>query len=110
MSLVFSPIFCGPLKLANRIVVSPMCQYSAIDGKPSPWHIQHLMMLAMSGASLVTLEATAVSPEGRITPKDLGLFCDEQEEALSEVLALMRTVAPAQTRFSLQLSHAGRKA
>ena len=110
MSLVFSPISCGPLQLANRIVVSPMCQYSAVEGRPSAWHVQHLMTLAMSGASLVTLEATAVSPEGRITPMDLGLYTDEQEQALGEVLGLMRSVAPPQTKFSLQLSHAGRKA
>ena len=73
-STLFSPWQLDALRLPNRIVVAPMCQYSAVDGTPGDWHLLHLGHLALSGAALLTLEATAVSPEGRISPADLGLF------------------------------------
>jgi len=107
---LFSKIECGPLTLLNRIVVSPMCQYSAENGCASDWHLQHLMTMAISGAGLVTVEATAVEPAGRITHGDLGLYSDENESALGRVLDAARSVAPAGTKFAIQLSHAGRKA
>ncbi|MFM7657125.1 MAG: oxidoreductase, partial [Burkholderiaceae bacterium] len=81
-SLLFSPISLGPLKLANRIMISPMCQYSGHDGNANAWHMAHLGSLALSGAALLTVEATAVSPEGRITPGCLGLYSDENEQSL----------------------------
>ncbi|MCQ4005373.1 oxidoreductase, partial [Klebsiella pneumoniae] len=76
MSRLFSPHALGPLTLRNRIVVAPMCQSSAIDGAPQPWHHQHIGRLALSGAGLVIIEATGVTPEGRITPDDVGLWND----------------------------------
>jgi 2,4-dienoyl-CoA reductase-like NADH-dependent reductase (Old Yellow Enzyme family) len=100
----------GPVSLPNRIVVSPMCQYSADDGDASDWHLQHLMQLAMSGAALVMVEATAVSRSGRITPGCLGLYTDSNEQALARVLAAARKVAIPGTRFGIQIGHAGRKA
>ena len=87
-----------------------MCQYSAVDGCANDWHMQHLMTLAISGAGLVTIEATAVEPEGRITHGDLSLCSDADEEALGRVLEAARSVAPSGTKFAIQLSHAGRKA
>ena len=110
MSILFSPLTVGPVTLPNRIVVSPMCQYSAQDGCASDWHMQHLMTLAMSGAGLVTLEATAVTRDGRISHGDLGLYSDDCEAALGRVMAAARRVAPQGTLFALQLGHAGRKA
>lgn len=110
LSALFSTFQCGPIEFANRIVVSPMCQYSADEGCATDWHLQHLMALAMSGAAMVTVEATAVEADGRITPGDLGLYSDANEAALGRVLAAARAVAPAGTRFAVQLSHAGRKA
>lgn len=110
LSILFSAFQCGPLEFNNRIVVSPMCQYSAVDGSASDWHLQHLMNLAMSGAGLITVEATAVEPEGRITHGDLSLCSDANEEALARVLKAARSVAPSGTKFAIQLGHAGRKA
>jgi 2,4-dienoyl-CoA reductase-like NADH-dependent reductase (Old Yellow Enzyme family) len=110
MSLLFSPLQVGPTRLANRIVVAPMCQYSADDGSATDWHLQHLMTLAMSGAALVVMEATAVERRGRISPRDLGLYSDANERALVRVLDAARTVAAPDTRFGIQLAHAGRKA
>jgi len=110
LPILFSAFQCGPLEFNNRIVVSPMCQYSAVDGCATDWHLQHLMNLAMSGAGLISIEATAVEPEGRITPGDLALCSDANEEALGRVLRAARAVAPAGTKFAIQLSHAGRKA
>ena len=83
MSLLFQPWDLGGLRLSNRIVIAPMCQYSAQDGVPGDWHMVHLGHLAHSGAGLFILEATAVTPDGRITPWDLGLYNDEQEHALA---------------------------
>jgi 2,4-dienoyl-CoA reductase-like NADH-dependent reductase (Old Yellow Enzyme family) len=107
---LFEKLALGPVELANRIVVSPMCQYSADDGSATDWHLQHLMQLAMSGAGLVVVEATAIERRGRISHQCLGLYSDANEAALARVLAAARRVAPAGTRFAIQLAHAGRKA
>ena len=108
MSQLFSPRGVGPLTLKNRIVVAPMCQYSAIDGVPQPWHVQHLGRLALSGAGLVVIEATGVEAAGRITPDDTGLWNDEQEAAFAEIIRGLRTYCD--TPIGVQLAHAGRKA
>ena len=108
MSHLFEPLSIGDLRLANRIVIAPMCQYSAEDGNATDWHMIHLGHLALSGAGLMILEATAVSPEGRISPQDLGLYNDANEAALGRVLAAVRAYSPMPV--AIQLSHAGRKA
>jgi 2,4-dienoyl-CoA reductase-like NADH-dependent reductase (Old Yellow Enzyme family) len=77
MSALFSPFALGPLQLANRIVIAPMCQYSCQEGLAADWHLMHLGQLALSGAGLLILEATAVTREGRITPGCLGLWGDD---------------------------------
>ena len=105
---LFDSIRLRELALANRIVVSPMCQYSAIDGRASDWHLIHWGQMLMSGAGLFMIEATAVSAEGRITRGCLGLYDDACEEALSIALARARRQAPP-TAVGLQLAHAGRK-
>jgi len=111
MSLLFSPHALGALTLQNRIVIAPMCQYSADNGNASDWHLMHLGQLAMSGAGLLIVEATAVSPEGRITPQDLGLWSDENEAALARVIASVQRWANASRMpLAIQLGHAGRKA
>ncbi|HQR21245.1 MAG TPA: NADH:flavin oxidoreductase/NADH oxidase [Burkholderiaceae bacterium] len=107
MSTLFTPLALRALELPNRIVVSPMCQYSARDGSAGNWHHAHLGSLALSGAGLLCIEATAVAPEGRITPGDLGLYSDANEAALGAVLQMVRAVAPI--RVAIQLAHAGRK-
>lgn len=106
---LFKPLQLGPVTLPNRIAVAPMCQYMANDGCASAWHTQHLMTLAMSGAGLVMIEATAVSRRGRITHGCLGLYSDACEDALGAVLDQARRVALPGTEFGIQLSHAGRK-
>jgi 2,4-dienoyl-CoA reductase-like NADH-dependent reductase (Old Yellow Enzyme family) len=108
MPALFSPIDIRNLKLPNRIVVSPMCQYSADDGAATAWHMMHLGSMAMTGAGLVIIEATAVEPEGRITAGDLGLWDDRTEAALKPVIAAMRRYTDA--RIAMQIAHAGRKA
>jgi 2,4-dienoyl-CoA reductase-like NADH-dependent reductase (Old Yellow Enzyme family) len=108
MSMLFSPYRLGPLELSNRIAIAPMCQYSAIDGLPTDWHMIHLGHLALSGAALLIIEATAVTPEGRITPGDLGLWSDAHLEALRPIIAAIRRHSPI--KIGIQLSHAGRKA
>lgn len=108
MSHLFSPRAVGPLTLRNRIVIAPMCQYSAVDGVPQPWHAQHLGRLATSGAGLVIVEATGVEPEGRISPADTGLWNDDQETAFAALIAGIRTYSD--TPIGIQLGHAGRKA
>jgi 2,4-dienoyl-CoA reductase-like NADH-dependent reductase (Old Yellow Enzyme family) len=107
MSLLFSPFAIGALRLRNRIVIAPMCQYSAVDGAATDWHLIHLGHLALSGAGLLTIEATAVEPEGRISPGDLGLWSDATEAALHRVLAAVRRHSPMP--IAIQLAHAGRK-
>ena len=108
MSLLFSPYRLGPLELANRIVVAPMCQYSCVDGLANDWHLMHLGQLALSGAGLLIIEATAVTPEGRITPHDLGLYDDATQAALKRVLDAVRR--HSSMPLAIQISHAGRKA
>ena len=90
MSLLFSPRNIGPLTLRNRVIIAPMCQYSAIDGVPQPWHAQHLGRLAVSGAGLVIVEATGVEAAGRITPDDTGLWNDAQAEPLAAIAQSIR--------------------
>ncbi len=108
MTVLFSPLDIGNLTLENRIVVSPMCQYSAVDGVANDWHVAHLGALANSGAGLVVAEATAVSPEGRISHGDLGLYDDETQDALARIVGFFRR--HGKTRLGIQLAHAGRKA
>ena len=108
MTRLFDPIALRGLALPNRIVVSPMCQYSAVDGCATDWHLIHWGQLLLSGAAMLTVEATAVSPEGRITPGCLGLYDDATEAALADRLARARRQAPPMA-VSLQLAHAGRK-
>src|SRR6476646_3391143 len=107
-SALFQPLRVGNLDLCNRIVIAPMCQYSAEEGCATDWHMIHLGHLALSGAGLMILEATAVSPEGRISAQDLGLYSDANEVALARVISAMRRYSPMP--LTIQLSHAGRKA
>jgi len=108
MSALFTPLQVGNLKLDNRIVIAPMCQYSAVDGCMTDWHLMHLGHLALSGAALLTIEATAVTPEGRISYGDVGLWSDENEAAMERVLASVRRWSDIP--IAIQLGHAGRKA
>ncbi|WP_338663792.1 NADH:flavin oxidoreductase/NADH oxidase [Pararoseomonas sp. SCSIO 73927] len=108
MSQLFQPLRLGALELPNRIVIAPMCQYSAEEGRATDWHTIHLGHLALSGAGLLILEATAVSAEGRISPADLGLYSDDNEAALARVLETARR--HASMPIAVQISHAGRKA
>ncbi|KGC08208.1 NADH:flavin oxidoreductase/NADH oxidase [Burkholderia cepacia] len=108
MTALFSPFTLRGVTLPNRIVISPMCQYSAERGEATDWHMIHLGHLALSGAGLLCIEATAVEPDGRITHGDLGLWDDVTEAALKPVLAAIRKHSPV--RVAMQLSHAGRKA
>src|SRR3954447_8704364 len=108
MAHLFTPLKLGSLELANRIVIAPMCQYSADDGAAGDWHMIHLGHLALSGAGLMILEATAVSREGRISPFDLGLYSDRCEAALGRVLDAARQYSGMPV--AVQLGHAGRKA
>ena len=113
MSLLFSPLTFqapqGPLTLANRIVIAPMCLYSAEQGQATDWHLMHWGQLLNSGAGMLTLEATAVSAEGRITPGCLGLWDEATAAALHDKLDRARALAPAMP-VCIQLGHAGRKA
>jgi 2,4-dienoyl-CoA reductase-like NADH-dependent reductase (Old Yellow Enzyme family) len=107
-SALFQPLRVGNLDLCNRIVIAPMCQYSAEDGCMTDWHLIHLGQLALSGAALLTIEATAVLPEGRITWADVGLWNDESEAAIGRTLDSIRRWSDIP--IALQLAHAGRKA
>ena len=108
MPKLFEPLEVGGLKLANRIVIAPMCQYSAVAGQMTDWHIIHLGHLALSGAAALTIEATAVEPDGRITYADVGLWDDATEQAMSGVLQGIRHWSGIP--IAIQLAHAGRKA
>jgi NADPH2 dehydrogenase len=108
MNGLFSTLKLRGLTLPNRIVVSPMCQYCAADGLANSWHVAHLTQLAISGAGMLTIESTAVEPDGRITPGDLGLWSDDTEAALGTVIQAIRD--NSRTPVALQLAHAGRKA
>ncbi len=107
MALLFEPLKIRDVELKNRIVVSPMCQYSSVDGFANDWHLVHLGSRATGGASLVFTEATAVSPEGRITPSDLGIWKDDHIDFLTRITTFLKIhgAVPA-----IQLAHAGRKA
>ena len=108
MSKLFEPLAVGPMTLANRITVAPMCQYSAVDGSMTDWHLQHLGSLALSGASMLVIEATGVTPEGRITHGCTGLYSDANEASMKRVIDFVRSVSDI--RLGIQLGHAGRKA
>ena len=105
---LFQPLTVGGLRLRNRIVIAPMCQYSAVDGRMTDWHLIHLGHLALSGAALLTIEATAVLPEGRISYADVGLWDDATEASLGHVLEGIRRWSDMPV--AIQLAHAGRKA
>ena len=107
MSVLFSPIKLRGLNLSNRIMVSPMCQYSALDGAANDWHFTHINSLALSGAAVFCIEATHVEAIGRITPGCLGLYNDANEAALKPILASVRKRSKA--AVAMQLAHAGRK-
>lgn len=106
-SQLFSPLTIKKTVLKNRIAISPMCQYSATDGFANDWHLVHLGSRASGGAGLIIQEATAVSPEGRISPEDLGLWKDEQIEKLQTIT---RFIISQNSVPGIQLAHAGRKA
>lgn len=108
MSKLFEGTKLGSLALENRIVIAPMCQYSADNGKATSWHHAHLGQLSFSGAGLLILEATAVEAVGRITPQDLGLWNDETEAALADLVTSLRE--NSNIALGIQLGHAGRKA
>lgn len=105
---LFDSIELAGLKLANRIIIAPMCQYSAAEGTATDWHTIHLGHLALSGAGLLIIEATAVEADGRISPRDLGLWSDDNERGLRRVLDAVRANSPMP--IGIQLAHAGRKA
>jgi 2,4-dienoyl-CoA reductase-like NADH-dependent reductase (Old Yellow Enzyme family) len=107
MSALFTPFTLKDITLKNRIVVPPMCQYTATDGVPNAWHLVHYPSLARGGAGLVIVEATAVSPEGRITPACLGIWNDEQAQVHSQIAASIQAAGAVP---GLQIGHAGRKA
>lgn len=107
MSYLFTPLAIRDIYLKNRIVVSPMCQYSANDGFANDWHLVHLGSRAVGGAGLVLTEATAVSPEGRISPQDLGIWKDEHIPMLRKIVQFVRAQG---SEIGIQLAHAGRKA
>ncbi|HEX7854570.1 MAG TPA: NADH:flavin oxidoreductase/NADH oxidase [Sphingobium sp.] len=107
-SKLFEPITIGAHTLANRIIIAPMCQYSAVDGQMTDWHTQHLGSLAQSGAAMLTIEATAVEPEGRISYGDVGLWDDATEAAMGRVVESVRRWSDMP--IAVQLAHAGRKA
>lgn len=107
MSLLFSPLTIKGITLKNRIVVSPMCQYSSTDGFATDWHLVHLGSRAVGGASLIILEATGVSPEARISPQDLGIWKEAHIEKLKQITGFLKEQGAV---AGIQLAHAGRKA
>lgn len=108
MSKLFSPIAIGQQTLENRIIIPPMCQYSAIDGKHTDWHTMHYGSLSHSGAGLLILEATAVCPEGRLSPYDLGLWDDETQTSMTKLVKSIKQYSAMP--LAIQIVHAGRKA
>src|SRR5580692_10521591 len=107
MSALFTPIKLRGLALPNRIMVAPMCQYSADNGEANDWHLTHINSLALSGAVIFCIEPTAVEATGRITPGCLGLWNDATEAALKPILASVRK--HSKISVTMQLAHAGRK-
>jgi 2,4-dienoyl-CoA reductase-like NADH-dependent reductase (Old Yellow Enzyme family) len=106
-SALFQPLALRGLELRNRIVISPLCEYSAVEGCATDWHVIHLGHLALSGAGLLIIECTAVEPRGRISRECLGLYSDASEQALARVLAIVRRYSTMP--IGIQLGHAGRK-
>ncbi|SKB45547.1 NADPH dehydrogenase NamA [Dyadobacter psychrophilus] len=106
-SRLFTPLTIKSITFKNRIVVSPMCQYSSVDGFANDWHLVHLGSRAVGGAALLIAEATAVSPEGRISPEDLGIWKDEHIDKLKQITTFIETQGAIP---GIQLAHAGRKA
>lgn len=104
---LFQPLALRGLTLANRVAVAPMCQYSAIDGVAQPWHLQHYGAMAASGPGLIVIEATGVTPEGRISPRCLGLYDDSTEAAFTRLVAALKGFGTS--AIGVQLGHAGRK-
>ncbi len=106
-TMLFDPLTIRGSTFSNRIVVSPLCMYSAIDGVAQPWHFAHLSTFARGKAGLVLTEATAVEACGRITPQCLGIWSDEQADALKPITAFIESMGSVP---GIQLAHAGRKA
>jgi len=106
-SQLFTPLQIGNRQLANRITIAPMCQYSAVEGSMSDWHLMHLGSLAISGASMLVIEMTGVTPEAHITPYCVGLYSDTNEAAMKRVVDYVRGISPI--LLGVQLAHAGRK-
>tara|TARA_B110000263_G_scaffold246222_1_gene256958 strand:- start:615 stop:1754 length:1140 start_codon:yes stop_codon:yes gene_type:complete len=106
--VLFTPLQLRQLQIQNRVMVSPMCQYSATEGSPGPWHHMHLGQFAASGVGLLCIEMTNIEAAGRITPYCMGLYSDDNESALRQVVNFCKDVAD--TPIALQLAHAGRKA
>src|SRR5690554_37849 len=107
MSQLYSPFTLRGIEFPNRIVVSPMCQYSSENGMANDWHLVHLGSRAVGGAGLVFTEAAAVAPEGRISPSDLGIWMDEHIAPLQRVTTFIKSQG---VYAGIQLAHAGRKA
>jgi 2,4-dienoyl-CoA reductase-like NADH-dependent reductase (Old Yellow Enzyme family) len=107
MTHLFDPLAIREITFANRVFVSPMCQYSSTEGYANDWHFVHLGSRAVGGAGLVLTEATAVLPEGRISPQDLGIWMDDHIEPLARVV---RFIHEQGSVAGMQLAHAGRKA
>ena len=105
---LFTPLALKGFTLANRIAVAPMCQYSAVDGCPGLWHLQHYGALAASGPGMIVLEATAVTPDGRISAADLGLWDDHKAAGMGQLVSALKGFGDA--AIAVQLAHAGRKA
>src|SRR2546421_12725642 len=106
MPHLFEPLTLRSLTLANRIIVSPMCQYSSVDGFSNDWHFVHLGSRAVGGAGLVLTEASGVAPEGRISPQDLGIYDDAHVAGLTRIVRFMHAQGGL---AGMQLAHAGRK-
>src|SRR5450759_2997907 len=106
MTNLFEPFKLRGVELSNRICVSPMCQYSSSDGHPSEWHAVHLGSRAAGGAGLVFVEATAVTPQGRITPFDMGIWSDKHIATLARLAKIIEELGSVP---AIQLAHAGRK-
>ena len=102
---LFSPFQLRQKTFRNRIFVSPMCQYSSVDGMPNDWHLVHLGSRAVGGAALVMVEATAVSPVGRISPRDSGIWSDEHAGGFQRITAFIQAAGAVP---GIQLAHAGR--